>query len=306
MTKMTRNCVKYSIIVQLAAVGAVSYADDPGLPSAGAQRQSSDMTTPSAAIRASKIIGSTLYSEQDKDLGSIKDIVLDQDNKKAGYLVVSYGGTLGMGGKWCAVPYDMVQIPPLPESKAMARFDEQTLKNAPAISGDRWPTEANAQYFEHASGYYSSVKKAPKDQAGAALKDTGGAIPAGAAIDKTGLQWTRRVSQLIEAKVDSASGERLGEVKDVMLDNTSGDVRYAILSFGGTIVSGDKLFAVPIDQFKTQADGKGLTLAIDKQTLKNAPGFDKEHWPAMADPEWQRDVGRFYQQQPISPSPSKD
>lgn len=312
---MTKRWVKYSVLVQLAVAGVAIAAEEIDVPPMkDSAAQTGDMKqAPAGILRASKLIGADVYSRQDKELGSIKDIVLDQNDRRVGYVVLSHGSTLGMGGKLCAVPFAYIQTSPFdPNAKLHARFDEQTLKDAPAFSGDQWPTQANSQYFQKANEYYSShvtgdeAVTAAKgsmndlnDQAKTAMKDTdqaGQAIPAGAKIDKTGLQWTRRVSELMDARVESPTGDKLGEVKDLVLDGRSGDVRYVVLSFGGIMGMGDKLFAVPINQFKIQPKGNVLELNVDKASLKNAPGFDKDHWPTMTDADWDKNITQFYQQ----------
>jgi hypothetical protein len=83
-----------------------------------------------------------------------------------------------------------------------------------------------------------------------------------------------------------------------MLDVPSGRIAYAVLSFGGVIGFGDKLFAIPWSALTLDADRKCFILDIDKERLKNAPGFDKNHWPAMADATWARQVHSFYNRAP--------
>ena len=43
----------------------------------------------------------------------------------------------------------------------------------------------------------------------------------------------------------------------------------------------------------TNGKAQHLVLAIPKEKLKNAPGFDKGHWPVSSDPEWSR-IDKFY------------
>lgn len=73
---------------------------------------------------------------------------------------------------------------------------------------------------------------------------------------------------------------------------------------------GEKYFAVPIDQFKIQPKDNKLVLGIDKRTLKDAPGFDKNHWPVMTDAGWDKNITQFYQKNPMNkdanPSPVHD
>ena len=67
-----------------------------------------------------------------------------------------------------------------------------------------------------------------------------------------------------------------------------------MLSFGGFLGMGDRLFAVPWQALKLDPVNKRFTLNVSKEQLKNAPGFDKDHWPTMADTAWAAEVHAFY------------
>jgi sporulation protein YlmC with PRC-barrel domain len=88
--------------------------------------------------------------------------------------------------------------------------------------------------------------------------------------------------------------EKLGEIKEIMLDMSSGTVAYAVLSFGGFLGMGDKLFAVPWSALSLDTDGKRFILDVDKERLKEAPGFDKDDWPNMRDESWAAQVRSYY------------
>jgi len=94
--------------------------------------------------------------------------------------------------------------------------------------------------------------------------------------------------------VYNPKGEELGSVKDFMLDTRSGRVSYAVLSYGGFLSIGEKLFAVPWDALKLDTINKRFVLDVDKQRLENAPGFDKDQWPNMADATWAKDIHSYY------------
>ena len=74
----------------------------------------------------------------------------------------------------------------------------------------------------------------------------------------------------------------------------SGEVAYAVLSFGGVLGMGDKLFAVPWSALTLDTENKRFTLNASKDRLKDAPGFDKDHWPSMADESWASGIDKFY------------
>lgn len=103
---------------------------------------------------------------------------------------------------------------------------------------------------------------------------------------------------LIGDSVVNAAGEDLGEVKAIMLDVQSGRIAYAVLSFGGFLGMGNKLFAIPWSALTLDAGEKRFILNIAKERLDNAPGFDKDHWPSMADASWARQLHEYYDVRP--------
>src|ERR1051325_8418689 len=87
-------------------------------------------------------------------------------------------------------------------------------------------------------------------------------------------------------RVRNSAGEDLGKIEEIMLDVPSGRVAYAVLSFGGFLGMGNKLFAVPWQALTLNERDHEFILNVEKQQLENAPGFDKDNWPDMADPKW--------------------
>ena len=99
---------------------------------------------------------------------------------------------------------------------------------------------------------------------------------------------------LLGNDVYNKDGEDLGDIKEFMIDMASGKVAYAVLSFGGLLGMGDKLFAVPWAALALDTTNKRFTLGVPKEALKDAPGFDKNHWPSMSDKTWASGVHKFY------------
>lgn len=91
-----------------------------------------------------------------------------------------------------------------------------------------------------------------------------------------------QASTVIGNKVVNRAGEQLGNLKQLVLDLEDGRVAYAVLSFGGFMGMGDKLFAMPWDALRLNPNDQTFILDVDKEVLKEAPGFDKEHWPDNA------------------------
>jgi hypothetical protein len=60
-------------------------------------------------------------------------------------------------------------------------------------------------------------------------------------------------------------------------------VAYAVVELGGLLGIRSKLFALPMLALKQDAVNKCFVLGARKQSLENAEGFDKDHWPNFAD-----------------------
>jgi sporulation protein YlmC with PRC-barrel domain len=94
--------------------------------------------------------------------------------------------------------------------------------------------------------------------------------------------------------VYNPNGDKLGSIKEIMLDIESGKVCYAVLSFGGFLSLGEKLFAVPWSALAIDTENKRFVMDTDEERLKNAPGFDSDNWPNMADPTWEKSVHAYF------------
>jgi sporulation protein YlmC with PRC-barrel domain len=91
-----------------------------------------------------------------------------------------------------------------------------------------------------------------------------------------------RASELINKKVENPAGENLGEIEDLVVNLNTGDVRYAVLQFGGIMGLGDRLFAIPANELKfSPADKDKIILNIDKTRLEHAKYIetDRNRWP---------------------------
>lgn len=88
--------------------------------------------------------------------------------------------------------------------------------------------------------------------------------------------------------------EDLGDIKEIMLDVAGGRISYAVLSYGGLLGMGEKLFAVPWAALTLDTENKRFTLDVSQDRLENAPGFDKDNWPDMSDQAWAKNIHTYY------------
>lgn len=110
--------------------------------------------------------------------------------------------------------------------------------------------------------------------------------------------YVMAASTLDGDKVMSSDGEDVGKIKDIMLDVSSGRIAYAVMSSGGFLGIGDKLLAIPWNALALDTDRKCFLLSVPAEVAKNAPGFDKDHWPVMADLAWATQLHEYYGSSP--------
>ena len=111
------------------------------------------------------------------------------------------------------------------------------------------------------------------------------------AKDKSGVL---KASDLIGMKAEGVDGKKLGSIKDMVVDPEDGSIDYVVLDFGGLAGIGDKYFAVPWEAVQFAPDQKKLLLPATKKDLKEAPGFDKNHWPDLNDKRESAVIYEFY------------
>lgn len=108
-----------------------------------------------------------------------------------------------------------------------------------------------------------------------------------------------RASKIIGMAVENPQGESLGSINDMMVDVSSGEIQYLAVAHGGVLGVGDKLFAVPMKAFKCvydkESDQYTLVLNVTQERFENAPGFNQDQWPDMADAKWKATVNGYYQ-----------
>jgi sporulation protein YlmC with PRC-barrel domain len=103
---------------------------------------------------------------------------------------------------------------------------------------------------------------------------------------------------IIGDSVRNTAGEDLGKIEELMIDLDHNRVAYAVVSFGGFLGMGDKYFAVPMESLALDPPNHEFILSVSRQTLEDAPGFDKDNWPDVADRAWGESIHSHYGQEP--------
>jgi sporulation protein YlmC with PRC-barrel domain len=149
------------------------------------------------------------------------------------------------------------------------------------------------QHTRNASDAAATTRVGDLEGSAGAERDSGGARIAGSAHlgDDSGPGPEVMAASAFEGEtVMNHQGETLGEIEEIMLDVAGGRIAYAVLAVGGFLGIGEKYFAIPWSALTLDTDRKCFLLYIDKERLRNAPGFDNEHWPTVRDVEWPSDT----------------
>lgn len=102
-----------------------------------------------------------------------------------------------------------------------------------------------------------------------------------------------RTSSVVGSSVKDLDGKDAGKVEDLLVDYR-GHVSYAVVSFGGFMGIGDKLFAVPWDAVILDRDKRTVLVDVKKEALERAPSFPADKYPDPNDREWGRDVRKAW------------
>jgi len=229
------------------------------------------------------LIGMKVVSEQGESLGKIEDVVVHPGGATS-YAVLSIGGWLGMGDKLFAMPWSVLRMVERTTaekdspSSLVLPLDKERLKAAPGFDQKHWPALANPDWIQEIDAFYADEIRPSS------------AKPVEGSVHNSVISW--RATELKGVNVETPTGEKLGDIKEIVID-AHGRVSYVALSVGGFLGLGDRLVAVPWDALKFSLTGeKGdkrlITLPSTKQQLEQAPQFNegKEHCAEMCDPKW--------------------
>jgi sporulation protein YlmC with PRC-barrel domain len=231
--------------------------------------------------KASDLIGKPVVNPRGERLGEVQDLAIDGERGRIAYVVLSFGGFLGMGEKWFAVPTGALTLPEDCKQFVLA-VEKDRLRNAPGFEKDRWPQMGNPAWGSETHEFYG--------QRPYWMEEGEGSTPTDLRIQKA--------SDILGRSVQNHEGEKLGNIRDLVIDPDRYRVAYVVLTFGGFLGMGDKLFAIPAGVLQMPGPAGHAVLNVDRNRLKTATGFDKNNWPNLADPTVAASTYEFYGQRP--------
>ena len=104
---------------------------------------------------ADTLIGDDVYNHKDENLGDIKEIMLDINNGRIAYAVLSFGGFLGIANKLFAVPWSALTLDAA-NKRFLLKVDKERLESAPGFDKDNWPDMADPTWQNTIHSYYGT------------------------------------------------------------------------------------------------------------------------------------------------------
>ena len=93
-------------------------------------------------------------------------------------------------------------------------------------------------------------------------------------VTATGHTQAIAASRVIGTDVYNMQGEHIGDIEDVMLDKTSSNIMFAVISFGGFLGIGEKYHAIPWSSLDYDPERGGYVVPFTRQKLEAAPVYD--------------------------------
>lgn len=232
---------------------------------------------------ASQLIGTELQNAQGEELGEVDEVVLDQNNNRVAYIVLSHGGFADIGDKLLAVPFNAIQWGQ-GDQRSVFPVDQERLQQAPGFDKNNWPDMADEQWSKEVETYW---QKETRGEAGARPQ-------AQAARAGGELRWVSLLSELIGRNVKNDQ-QRLGEVEDVYIDQ-QGRLGFAAISFGGMLGINDRIAVVPYNALTPRVGENDFQLTATEADLK-ATVIKDQLKPGLSDAKMAR-INRQYKAAP--------
>jgi sporulation protein YlmC with PRC-barrel domain len=112
--------IAWPVLAQTTSNSPAAPASPPGMTPTRSTTSPAASATPAPStpkyftadhqVRMSKVVGASVYNDQNQSVGSIDDLLMSDNDHKAATVVISVGGFLGMGSKLVSVPFDQLKI----------------------------------------------------------------------------------------------------------------------------------------------------------------------------------------------------
>lgn len=110
-------------------------------------------------LSATTLTGTSVQNLQGEDIGNIKDLLIDLETGQVLYTVLSFGGFMGIGDDYFAIPLEALIFSDKEEDLVKIDIDEETLENAPGFDKNNWPMQPDDDFVHSVYDYYGYERR---------------------------------------------------------------------------------------------------------------------------------------------------
>lgn len=111
---------------------------------------------PTRVLTASSIMKDDVVNAQGENLGDIKDLMINLQEGCIAYAVLDFGGFLGIGGKYFAVPWKSFTVDE-DRKQLVLNVSKDQLRESPGFDKDSWPMSNDQTYYSSVDRYYGGL-----------------------------------------------------------------------------------------------------------------------------------------------------
>jgi sporulation protein YlmC with PRC-barrel domain len=224
-------------------------------------------------IASDKVEGTPVYNPKDERLGKVHHLMIDKYSGQVAYAVMSFGGFLGIGEKYYPLPWEML-IYDMRLGGYVVDLDRSRLESAPSYASTDTPDWSDRSYSTRIDQYWRSGRT------GALAADETDRLISSDKVEGTA--------------VYNPKGERLGKVHHLMIDKYTGQVAYAVMSFGGFLGIGEKYNPLPWRMLRYDTRLDGYVVNLDRSKLENAPSYASTDAPDWSDRSYTARIDEYW------------
>jgi hyperosmotically inducible protein len=274
-----------ALLVTLAAVGA------PGDFTNSNYSQSEHL---GSTAKASEVIGTSIKDDQNQTIGKVDNLALDIENGQVVAAIVSLGGTMGVGATLHAIPPTILSVDHA-DKIVRLNISQDKLNAAPVFASTSWDAEWPSNQVAEIYAYFGQPVSGNRRAHWTTTQDRG--ENASDKLPKYGHQpvYIQRASKVMGMDVKNLQNQKLGDVKNLIVDLSSGRITSVIVASGGFLDMGEKLSAVPPLALRLDSSRKIFLLDASKEALANSPHFKSNQWPDFNEPGYVNSMQCSYQ-----------
>jgi sporulation protein YlmC with PRC-barrel domain len=263
--------------------------------------------------KADGLIRAEVRNARGEELGRVEDILLNTVANRASYAVLSFSGiartampVAPSGGpavipgaqptateKYFAVPWLSLTCKSGDEKVLLLDMDKDRIQHAPSFPKDHWPDLASADSCRPIDSFYGIEARMEKERQEFATPE----------YNQQALRfhgdhfWARKITELTGLEVKNAENQKLGDIRHIMVDMRTGDLAYAILSYGGILSLGEKMVPLPWNALDLKPDERVARVDVSRESIDSL-AFSDSKFPDLADRELARRIHQTFHREP--------